>query len=201
MQTGKDLTSLISRNAAGRVVHLAHHVQAPFCTPASRPHHNPDRVKASETILTLMDSFIAAGISTHATALVNRSTDLVTSEEIGLHPVLIKKADKINHGYASSGSAFRDGSASICKDSYDTIILTGFNTSLCFLNTAKDALAKKFNIIVPIDGTANATLPAAHTLAPTREEALHIIQEKGAILCNAKDLVSIIKGHSRNCEP
>ncbi len=185
---------------AGDVVHLAHHVQEPYFSAAERDHHTKGREKAAEQIVRLASALKDTGIPTHATTLANNASDFLTSEELGLHPYLLKHA-KVQGGYASS--AFRDHSTGFGRlpatkgGKYEVVILTGYNTGMCLKDTATDALDAGFTVILPIDATDNAS-----TNMKSKDETLQMLADRGAILCNASDIVHILQPQTReNMKP
>lgn len=165
------------------IVHLAHHVQEQYYTPATRDFHNQGRTKAAETIAALIDPLQEHGIPTHATALANSGLDFATLEELGMHPALRNKAAHAASGYASS--AFRDNTTGLGKhENCSTLILTGYNTAMCLKDTAIDALDRGYTVIIPVDATDNAT-----NNMKDKQQVLDDLRNRGAILCNAADVL------------
>ena len=159
---------------------VAHHVQSQFYQ---------NRPEVTSNIIDLAKSFINAQASVQATVYVD-AMDLMTSEEAGLHPEFRKLGISGDHYHTELAM---DYVPSIKK--YREVVLVGFNTCTCILNSALDIRqnATEVNLYIPKNSIANSH-DGTFRRGITSDKAVKQMADAGCIILEDGQATKAVEG-------
>lgn len=169
---------------------IAHHVQAEFYTPCGA---TPNNQETANKIVSLAKDFIDAKLRVFVTEL-NADDNLEPwgiTRYGGVHPELTAIGLSASTHYTANVADYTIPGLR----NHNVIVLTGFNTSLCILESVK-AIRARFpdvTIVVPKDAVANSFNGKAQNNDLSHEEALAKMEELGCIITDTESVKAAVK--------